>query len=84
MKTKYIFLIVITAIITTIIVQNNDLVFVKVLWTEFEISKLILFGSFFLVGLFVGLFIRRSSKKADEEEKQFNQLTAEDEEFLSE
>lgn len=86
MKIKSIFLIVTTALVTLVIVQNNEPVNVRILWTEVQMSKLILLLCFFLIGLIVGLVIRLSSgtkKLVIREDGQKSDLDDEDREFLS-
>ena len=80
MNIKPILLIIITVICTIIIMQNNDAVSVKILWTETSLSKLVLFGSFFLIGLIVGIVLAWPKKKPEEKS---TSLSESDQDFIS-
>ncbi|MFN5705135.1 MAG: hypothetical protein ACK45U_04715, partial [bacterium] len=67
MKTKYLIIIALTAILTIILVQNNEPMFIQILWMELKISKLLVLAGVFIVGLIVGLlWAARFSKKETE------------------
>ncbi len=80
MKLKSILLIVITVLSTIVIMQNSETVLVKILWTEASVSKLILFGSFFITGLIVGMIIAWPKKKPEEK---ITTLSESDQDFIS-
>ncbi len=83
MKFKHLIIIVLTAILTTIFVQNNEPMFIQILWMELKISKLVVLGAVFIVGLIVGLlWAARFTKKESEEPIGANTLSDEDREFL--
>ncbi len=83
MKFKHLIIIVLTAILTTIFVQNNEPMFIQILWMELKISKLVVLGAVFIVGLIVGLlWVARFTKKESEEPIGGNTLSDEDREFL--
>jgi uncharacterized membrane protein YciS (DUF1049 family) len=65
MKIKTIFTILLTAIITIALFQNSELISVKFLFFDFQISKLVLIGLVFVVGLIVGLIWAAPSKKVE-------------------
>jgi putative membrane protein len=68
MKTKYLIIIALTAILTIILVQNNEPMFIQILWMELKISKLLVLAGVFIVGLIVGLlWAARFSKKETED-----------------
>ncbi len=83
MKTKYLIIIALTAILTIILVQNNEPMFIQILWMELKISKLLVLAGVFIVGLIVGLlWAARFSKKETEDRVEGNTLSDEDREFL--
>ena len=83
MKIKHIIIIALTAILTTILVQNNEPMFIQILWMRLEISKLVVLGAVFIVGLIVGLlWAARLGKKEKEEATEVELLSDEDREFL--
>ena len=55
MKLKTIFTILVTAILTLGLFQNSEVISMKFLWMDFQISKLVLMLVVFIVGLIVGL-----------------------------
>lgn len=83
MKIKYIFTILLTAIITLALFQNSEPILVKFLWMEFTISKLVLIAAVFIVGLIVGLLWAGSGKKKEEEPTEKEELEEEDKDWLS-
>ena len=83
MKIKHILLIGVTAILTIILVQNNELMDIQILWMELKISKLLVLGSVFIVGLIVGLLWAAGiGKREKDEQNEANKLSEEDREFL--
>lgn len=83
MNTKYIFIILITAIVTIILVQNNETMSIQILWSELKISKLVVLGLVFIVGLIVGLLWGAGMGKREKiEESTFSNISEEDKDFL--
>ncbi|MFD1630300.1 hypothetical protein [Pseudopedobacter beijingensis] len=65
MKFKTFFIIAVTAIITIILMQNQDEVLFKVLWKEMYVSKLIMMLTLTFAGFLIGLIIGRPKKNID-------------------
>lgn len=83
MKIKHILLIGITAILTIILVRNNEQMDIQILWMQLKISKLLVLGSVFIVGLIVGLlWAAGMAKREKDEQNEANKLSEEDREFL--
>lgn len=82
MSLKSFFLIVITAIVTIIVVQNNELVNLKVLFWEFQLSKLLLILCSIIIGLIVGIVLRSRSKKNNLDLNTNSPLSSDDREFI--
>jgi uncharacterized membrane protein YciS (DUF1049 family) len=83
MKIRLIFTIIITAIVTIIFVQNNETMSIQILWSELKISKLLVLGLVFIVGLIVGLLWGAGmGSKGNQEPVSSSNLSDEDKEFL--
>lgn len=83
MKIKHIFIIAITAILTIILVQNNEQMDIQILWMELKISKLVALGAVFIVGLIVGLLWAARFKQGEIQSSTEGEiLSDEDREFL--
>lgn len=83
MNIKLIFTIIITAIVTIILVQNNETMSIQILWLELKISKLLVLGLVFIIGLIVGLLWGAGmARKENQEMDSKPNLTDEDREFL--
>lgn len=67
MKTKTIFIIVITALITIILMKNTDRVDFWLFGTQ-SVPKLAVLAVFFVLGIVVGLLLRRTRKKPHTDE----------------
>ncbi len=84
MKIKTIIIILLTASLTILLFQNSEPVGMKILWMEFQISKLIVIGAVFIVGLIVGLLWAAPKSKIEDGEMENSVLEDEDKEWLSE
>ena len=62
MRIKTIIVIIITAILTIVLVQNNDPVYFSFLWATFRISKLIMMTAVAVVAFILGLLVGRPSR----------------------
>lgn len=62
MKTKTIFIIVLTALVTIILMKNADEVNFWI-FGDYTIPKLAILGTMFLIGVIVGWMLGRSKKK---------------------
>lgn len=83
MNIRLIFKIIITAIVTIILVQNNETMDIQILWSELKISKLLVLGLVFIVGLIVGLLWGAGmGRKGNQELESSTNLSDEDKEFL--
>lgn len=83
MKIKYIFTILLTAIITLALFQNSEPILVKFLWMDFTVSKLVLIAAVFIVGLIVGLLWAGSGMKKEVAPTEKKELEEEDKDWLS-
>ena len=83
MKIKTIFTILLTAIITIALFQNSEPIFMKFLLFDFQISKLLLIGAVFLVGLIVGLLWAAPSRKVEPQEAEVSDLDQSDKDWLN-
>lgn len=88
MKLKTILLISLTAIITLTLFQNSEVISMKFLWMDFQISKLWLIAGVFIIGLLVGLLWAGARAEKGTEERELNSQTEndldeEDKEWLS-
>jgi len=84
MKIKTLIIILLTASLTILLFQNSEPIGMKILWMEFQISKLIVIGAVFIVGLIVGLLWASPKKKLEDGEIENSVLEEEDKEWLSE
>lgn len=84
MKLKTIFTILVTAILTLGLFQNSEMISMKFLWMDFQISKLVLMLVIFIVGLIVGLLWGAPKKKIEDGEIENSVLEEEDKEWLKE
>jgi uncharacterized membrane protein YciS (DUF1049 family) len=84
MKIKTIFIILLTATLTLALFQNSEVIAMKFLWMDFQISKLILMVAVFVVGLIVGLIWGAPKMKIEDEEMGNSVLEDEDKYWLSE
>lgn len=84
MKPKTIFTILVTAILTLGLFQNSEVISMKFLWMDFQISKLVLMLVIFIVGLIVGLLWGAPKNKIEDGEIENNVLEDEDKEWLKE
>lgn len=84
MKIKTIFIILLTATLTLALFQNSELIAMKFLWMDFQISKLMLMVAVFVVGLIVGLLWGAPKSKIEDGEMENSVLEDEDKEWLSE
>ena len=84
MKAKTIFTILVTAILTLGLFQNSEVISMKFLWMDFQISKLVLMLVIFIVGLIVGLLWGAPKKKIEDGEIENSVLEDEDKEWLKE
>ncbi len=83
MKTKHLIIIFLTAILTIIFALNNQPISIQILWMELKISKLLVLGSVFIVGLIVGLlWAARFNRNENKDRVEGNTLSDEDREFL--
>lgn len=83
MKIKTILTILLTAIITIALFQNSETIFMKFLFFDFQISKLVLIGGVFIVGLIVGLLWAAPKKKVESEEADASDLEESDKDWLN-
>lgn len=83
MKIKTILTILLTAIITITLIQNSETIFMKFLWFDFQISKLMLISTVFFVGLIVGLLWAAPKKKVESEEDETSNLEESDKNWLN-
>jgi Lipopolysaccharide assembly protein A domain len=83
MKIKTIFTILLTAIITIALFQNSELISVKFLFFDFQISKLVLIGLVFVIGLIVGLLWAAPSKKVEPNEPEVPEIDEVDKDWLN-
>ena len=83
MKIKTILTILLTAIITIALFQNSEPIFMKFLMFDFQISKLVLIGAVFLVGLIVGLLWAAPKKKVEPLEAEVSELDEADKDWLN-
>lgn len=84
MKPKTIFTILVTAILTLGLFQNSEVISMKFLWMDFQISKLVLMLVIFIVGLIVGLLWGAPKLKSENGETENSVLEDEDKEWLKE
>ncbi len=84
MKPKTIFTILVTAILTLGLFQNSEVISMKFLWMDFQISKLVLMLVIFIVGLIVGLLWGAPKLKSEDGEIENSVLEDEDKEWLKE
>ncbi len=83
MKIKTIFTILLTAIITIALFQNSEPIFMKFLVFDFQISKLVLIGAVFIVGLIVGLLWAAPKSKEEPLEPEASELDESDKDWLN-
>lgn len=84
MKIKSIFIILLTATLTLALFQNSEVVALKFLWMDFQVSKLILMVAVFTVGLIVGLLWGAPKLKIENSEMENSVLEDEDKDWLRE
>ncbi|HZH55068.1 MAG TPA: hypothetical protein VFD72_05405 [Sphingobacteriaceae bacterium] len=81
MKTKTIFIIILTALVTIILMKNADEVNFWI-FGDYTIPKLAVLGTMFLIGVIVGWMLGRSKKKKEiASEPDPNQMVHSSDEF---
>ncbi len=63
MNFKTIFIIAVTVLVTTVLMQNRDEVLFTVLWKEIYVSKLVVMLTLTFTGFIIGLIVGRPKKK---------------------
>lgn len=82
MKIKSILIILLTASLTLLMIQNSEPISMKFFWQEFQFSKLILILVCFIIGLIVGILIRGFGARKPEIEISDSELSEEDRTWL--
>lgn len=83
MKIKTIFIILLTASLTAIIFQNSEQIGMRILWMDFQISKILVLAAVFIIGLIVGLLWAAPKKENKEIETEGTAINEEDKKWLS-
>ncbi len=86
------FIILVTALITIVLVQNSDAVYFKFLWGKFQMSKLIMMAIVGIVCFILGILVGRPSNikklgadyiEGEHERNNPGTLSDEDREYIS-
>ena len=77
MKTKIVIIILLTVLLIIFVLQNTEIVLVKIWFWDLSLPRALLLFVTFAIGLIIGLIVpssQKSSQKSDEpiEEKQFS------------
>ena len=83
MKIKTIFIILLTASLTAIIFQNSEQIGMRILWMDFQISKILVLAGVFIIGLIVGLLWAAPKTENKEIEPEGTEMNEEDKKWLS-
>ena len=92
MRIKTIIVILVTAILTIVLVQNNEPVYFSFLWGTFRISKLIMMAAVAVIAFILGVLVGRPSRvkklgtdftNNDIDKTNSNTLSDEDRDYIS-
>jgi len=92
MRIKTIIVILVTAILTIVLVQNNEPVYFSFLWATFRISKLIMMTAVAVIAFILGVLVGRPNRvkklgtdftNNDIDKTNTNTLSDEDRDYIS-